>query len=149
MRALLALLVLTLPVLAACDSNMPTSCPNVGTLTMLSDTPGTGQAVTTSSTVVVNYRGTLPDGTVFDSTRAGSSACFSLLGTISGFRLGIGGATVPGSDGNTVIPPMRLGGSRTIRIPPQLGYGTASQRGIPSCSTLQFEIELLDAPGRC
>ena len=99
--------------------------------------------------VRVDYEGTLTDGTVFDSTRAGSPACFNLGNTVAGFRFGIGGVTVTGTEGNTVIPPMRLGGSRTIRIPSNLGYGPVSRTGIPSCSALNFDIQLVDAPNGC
>lgn len=83
--------------------------------------------------VTVNYRGTLLDGTQFDSSYdRGEPATFSLDGVISGFAEG--------------IQLMPVGSTYKLYIPPDLGYG--SQRGpgggIPPNSALTFEIELLE-----
>ncbi len=155
LSAILAFSVLTLSSLAACDTADPLTCTDDFELTMVSDTPGVGQAISTSSTVVVRYKGTLDDGSVFDSSPAfdstanRSTACLYLPNMITGFRLGVGGITLQNSSNNLDIPPMRLGGRRTIRIPSNLGYGPTSRTGIPACSAINFEIELVDAANGC
>ena len=101
---------------------------------------GTGETATSSSTVLVRYTGWLYSagaaenkGTVFDTTGAFGSQCFSLGNTIPGFSQGIAG--------------MREGGRRLIVIPPELGYGAQASGSVPSNSTLIFEVELLRVGG--
>ena len=83
--------------------------------------------------VLVNYTGTLLDGSEFDS---GSRASFLLRNTVSGFQEGVSG--------------MRIGETRRFTVPPRRGYGMEARRNadgevvIPSCSDLVFEVELLD-----
>lgn len=84
-----------------------------------------------TSTVVVNYRGMLIDGTEFDSTWAhGAPVSFAVDKVISGWQ--------------DVIPRMRVGDRWRVVIPPQLAYG---ERGalprIGPNEALVFEIELL------
>ena len=95
-------------------------------------TTGTGTAATASSTVTVEYTGTLCDGTVFDSTakQGGTPATFPLSNVIVGWQEG--------------IPGMKVGGTRTLVIPPALAYGASAQNGIPANSTLIFTIKLVD-----
>ncbi len=86
---------------------------------------------TVTSTVVVNYRGMLVDGTEFDSTWAhGAPVSFAVDHVIPGWR--------------DVIPRMRVGDRWKVVIPPQLAYGKegALSRIGPN-EALVFEIELL------
>jgi len=84
-----------------------------------------------TSTVTVNYRGMLVDGTEFDSTWAhGSPVSFAVNGVIPGWR--------------DVIPRMYVGDRWKVVIPPKLAYGEggALPRIGPN-EALIFEIELL------
>jgi FKBP-type peptidyl-prolyl cis-trans isomerase FkpA len=85
-----------------------------------------------SSTVTVNYKGYLLDGSVFDQTPASGSSpiSFGLSGLIKGWQEG--------------IPTMKKGGKTTLFIPSSLGYGSAAQSKIPANSILIFDIELVD-----
>jgi FKBP-type peptidyl-prolyl cis-trans isomerase FkpA len=94
-------------------------------------TVGTGTEVMAGNTVTVKYTGTLADGTVFDSTekQGGNPVSFPLTSVIKGWQEG--------------IPGMKVGGKRTLVIPPDLAYGNQAVGGIPAGSTLTFEIELI------
>lgn len=89
---------------------------------------GTGAAPSSASAnVVVNYKGRLLDGTVFNDFNGTS---FALNRVIPGWTEGVGG--------------MRVGGKRQLIVPPSLGYGSAgSPPTIPGNATLVFDIELV------
>ncbi len=92
---------------------------------------GRGDAPELSDTVRIHYEGKLMDGTVFDSSRANGEAVeFPLAGVIPGM-----------SEGLTKV---REGGSITLHIPPELGYGNERQPGIPPGSVLVFDVELVE-----
>jgi peptidylprolyl isomerase len=99
---------------------------------------GTGAEATPGHKVTVNYTGWLYNndakGKKFDSSLdAGKPFSFSIGSheVIKGWDLGVDG--------------MKVGGKRTLIIPPDLGYGSRGAGGgiIPPHSTLMFDVELL------
>ena len=94
-------------------------------------TNGTGAIPTASDTVTVNYRGTLVDGTEFDSSyKRGQPASFQVGGVIRGWT--------------EALQKMTVGSKWKLFIPSELAYGESGQRGIPPNAVLIFEVELLD-----
>jgi FKBP-type peptidyl-prolyl cis-trans isomerase len=90
---------------------------------------GDGTEAQAGDTVTVNYTGWLEDGTEFDS----GSLTQPLGGLIAGWQEG--------------VPGMRVGGTRRVIIPPELGYGEGGfGTTIPPNATLIFDIELLSIP---
>src|ERR1039458_4337995 len=93
-------------------------------------TNGTGAVPAASDTVSVNYRGTLLDGTEFDSSyKRGQPASFLVGGVIRGWT--------------EALKTMPVGSKWKLFIPSELAYGEQGNRGIPPNSTLIFEVELL------
>lgn len=92
---------------------------------------GEGDSPAPESEVTVNYRGTLIDGTEFDSSyKRGEPTSFTLDGVIPGFR--------------EAISMMKPGAKWKVFIPSDLGYGPNGAGGaIGPNETLIFEIELL------
>lgn len=92
---------------------------------------GTGETAVSGSTVTVHYRGTLTDGTVFDSSLTREPLTFKLGArrVIRGWDQGLVG--------------MKVGGKRTLVIPPRLGYGSRAMGVIPPNAHLIFDAELL------
>jgi FKBP-type peptidyl-prolyl cis-trans isomerase FklB len=92
---------------------------------------GTGAVPAPSDTVTVNYRGSLLDGTEFDSSyKRGQPASFPVGGVIHGWT--------------EALEKMPVGSKWKLFIPSDLAYGEQGNRGIPPNSTLIFEVELLD-----
>lgn len=95
-------------------------------------TNGTGPVPGPNDTVTVNYRGTLINGTEFDSSyKRGQPAQFPVGGVIHGWT--------------EALEKMPVGSKWKLFIPAGLAYGEQGNRGIPPNSTLIFEVELLDA----
>ena len=94
---------------------------------------GTGAQPKATDTVTVNYRGTLINGTEFDSSyKRGEPASFPLNGVIKGWTEG--------------LQLMKVGSKYQFFVPPNLAYGERSVGpDIAPNSTLIFEVELLDA----
>jgi FKBP-type peptidyl-prolyl cis-trans isomerase len=95
---------------------------------------GTGAVATSGRTAVVHYTGWLLDGTKFDSS-VDRNQPFS-------FPLGAGQVIKGWDEG---VQGMKVGGKRTLIIPPALGYGARGAGNvIPPNATLKFEVQLLD-----
>ena len=92
---------------------------------------GTGtQPANSSATVEVHYRGTLIDGTEFDSSyKRDQTAQFPLNQVIPGWTEG--------------LQLMKEGGKYEFYIPQSLGYGGQQTGSIPAFSTLIFQVELI------
>lgn len=98
---------------------------------------GTGAEAKPGDKVTVDYTGTLANGTVFDSSKSHGAPFSFTLGAgevIEGWDKGVAG--------------MKVGGARTLVIPPDLAYGSRQMGPIPPNSTLIFEVELLEVNGK-
>ncbi|MBK8444510.1 MAG: FKBP-type peptidyl-prolyl cis-trans isomerase [Sphingobacteriales bacterium] len=94
---------------------------------------GSGNKPKDGEEVYVNYRGTLLDGTEFDSSHKRNEPFKFILGK---------NMVIPGWE--DAIPLMGKGGRGTFIIPSHLAYGAMARPGIPANSVLVFDIELLD-----
>ncbi len=92
---------------------------------------GTGPQPTAASTVRVHYRGTLANGTEFDSSyRRGMPASFPLNRVVPCWTEG--------------MQRIKVGGKATLTCPPATAYGErGAGNAVPPNATLTFEVELL------
>ena len=119
---------------ASAPGAAPTEVTLADGLKYTDDQIGTGTVAQAGKTAVVHYTGWLTDGTKFDSSRDRNQP-FS-------FQLGAGRVIKGWDEG---VAGMKVGGKRTLIIPPELGYGARGAGGvIPPNATLKFEVELLD-----
>ncbi len=90
-------------------------------------TAGTGKTPVASDTVTVHYKGTLVDGTEFDSSyKRGEPASFPVNGVIAGWT--------------EALQLMKVGTKAQLVIPPELAYGS---NGPLANQVLLFDVELL------
>ena len=92
---------------------------------------GDGPSPAATDTVTVNYKGTLIDGTEFDS---GNGISFPLNGVIKGWTEG--------------LQLMKVGGSTRFFIPSDLAYGPSGPPNIGPNSTLIFDVDLISIKGK-
>lgn len=94
---------------------------------------GVGKIPENGQIVIVHYTGTLPDGTKFDSSVDRKEPFKFILGQ---------GQVIKGWDEG--LSTMKIGGKRTLIVPPDLAYGANSPGGIiPPNATLHFDVELI------
>lgn len=92
---------------------------------------GTGASPKDDDTVVVHYKGTLMDGTEFDSSyKRNQPAEFPVKAVIPGWT--------------EALKKMKKGAKWNLYIPPELAYGDRGRPGIPANSVLVFDVELID-----
>jgi FKBP-type peptidyl-prolyl cis-trans isomerases 1 len=94
-------------------------------------TAGNGESPTMEDVVLINYKGTLPSGKVFDQAQQVPMAL---------------GEVVPGF--SKALVQMQRGGKYKVEIPSALAYGDKAVGDIPANTDLTFEIELLDFKSR-
>jgi FKBP-type peptidyl-prolyl cis-trans isomerase FkpA len=95
-------------------------------------TPGSGEPPKPGDMVTVNYKGTLLNGTEFDSSaKHGGPATFPSNGVIKGWQ--------------EALTLMKPGSKYTLWIPPALAYDVESPPTIPPGSMLIFDVELLSS----
>ena len=92
---------------------------------------GTGAKATPEASVQVHYRGTLANGTEFDSSyKRGEPATFPLNRVIPCWTEG--------------VAKMKEGGKAKLTCPPEIAYGSrGAGSAVPPNATLTFEVELL------
>jgi FKBP-type peptidyl-prolyl cis-trans isomerase len=146
LMAILAALVLTGLVSMVFDNSASAqSAPKPVTtatgLQIIDTKVGTGASPRTNQTAIVHYTGWLyvngVKGKKFDSS----------VDRNEPFEFPIGqGRVIAGWDQG--VATMKIGGKRTLIVPPQLGYGARGAGGaIPPNATLIFDVELLGVKG--
>ena len=88
---------------------------------------GTGKSPTDSDMALIDYKGTLRDGKIFDQNQR---APLEVAGVVPGF--------------SEALKAMQVGGQYKICIPSALGYGDKAVGPIPANSMLLFDVSLLD-----
>ena len=121
---------------AGTQTNSSTTKSMDTNLKIVDTTVGTGAVAENGETVTVNYVGKLDDGSTFDSSFSRNQPFSFVLGNsgpggvIQGWNLGVLG--------------MKVGGTRELTIPSNLGYGVNGYPPvIPGNATLHFTVTLL------
>src|SRR6202051_1357791 len=129
-----------IPTIAAAQTPGKTMTTPSG-LRIIDTTVGTGASPKPGQTCVMHYTGWLYEngqkGKKFDSS----------VDRNEPFEFKIGGRQVIGG-WDEGVGSMKVGGKRTLIIPPELGYGARGAGGvIPPNATLMFDVELLGVKG--
>ena len=113
---------------------------NITSLQISNGKVGTGAEATNGKTVSVHYTGWLYDPKTADHRGEEFDASWDRGDT---FKFGLGkGQVIQGWDQG--VAGMKVGGTRTLVIPSELGYGARGAGGaIPPNATLLFDVELL------
>jgi FKBP-type peptidyl-prolyl cis-trans isomerase FkpA len=129
MRILFALLAgVTFATTMAYAADEVETLPSGVTVQKLNQTSGAQPK--SSDQVKVHYRGTLENGTEFDSSyKRGEPAKFPLSRVIPCWTQG--------------VQKLRVGEKAKLVCPPKTAYGEAGRPGIPPNSTLHFDVELI------
>jgi len=105
---------------------------------------GDGMEAAAGKTVVVHYTGWLYDPTAADGHGAKFDSSVDRKEPFA-FKLGAGQVIKGWDEG---VAGMKIGGKRTLVIPPQMGYGARGAGGvIPPNATLLFDVELIEVKG--
>lgn len=116
----------------AATSGTKSTVPTATELKIEDLVTGTGPEAKKGDSVTVDYTGWLADGTKFDSSKDKNKPFTFTLGA---------GKVIPGWDQG--VAGMKVGGTRRLTIPPDLGYGAQGAGGvIPPNAILVFEVEL-------
>lgn len=91
-------------------------------------TPGKGAKPTDTDIALINYTGTLTNGTEFDKSQQPTP--MPVAGVVPGF--------------SEALKLMAKGAKHRIWIKPELGYGAKATGPIPANSVLVFDVELID-----
>jgi FKBP-type peptidyl-prolyl cis-trans isomerase FkpA len=102
-----------------------------GSVKVITEKAGTGASPTLEDVVLINYKGMLKDGKVFDE---GKQVPNPVAEFVPGFT--------------QAVLKMQRGGKYKVEIPAALGYGEKANGPIPANSDLTFEVELLDFKNR-
>lgn len=114
-------------------TNSPKNTPKMTELKIEDLKVGTGKEVKSGDTVIMNYLGTLIDGTKFDSSYDRGQPFTTQIGV---------GQVIQGWDKG--VPGMKVGGKRRLSIPSEMAYGSRGAGNlIPPDSDLIFEVELV------
>jgi peptidylprolyl isomerase len=107
-------------------------------LKIIDTTVGTGATPKAGQTCVMHYTGWLYE----DGKKGGKFDSSVDRGQPFEFQIGVGQVIGGWDEG---VASMKVGGKRTLIIPPDLGYGARGAGGvIPPNATLIFDVELLD-----
>lgn len=119
---------------AALTADGMTTTPSGLRYKVLVSGPAGGRSPTLYDSVTVHYKGTLTDGTVFDSSyERGAPATFGVNQVIPGWT--------------EALQLMKPGDQWLLYIPANLGYGPQPMGTIPANSDLIFQVHLLQVSG--